>query len=357
LFVMKRHRWVAVAVLVAALLVCAGLASLAGANYTLLTHQVAQREGRGRDFAYLGPQFEVGGGGTSADGYICPPGQDMSNWIVVGDNHTSTQASYSTWHSGSGNQITLHVTNWSRPPAVKLRAVISCTNAPEEFPYTTSFQIPDCRSTPRKSCTANIPPFEIWDYWAGVVAKAHTPGESEYAALVPRAFCWSSTAPGCAGAPVSAKQFALHDGTDAIATSLTGQSLTRPPAVHLAEPSGCKVRRMQVSEEQRSGALDLVLHCRALNRGAAAHVRIGKPRSVSFRLHAGSGSVRVQLTKPPGTAEPLMYLAYGPANKTCRSVRSRVHAGSRTFLLGVNAHCGRAAGNAVAHLYVGGLIG
>jgi hypothetical protein len=52
-----------------------------------------------------------------------------------------------------------------------------------------------------------------------------------------------------------------------------------------------------------------------------------------------------------------MYLAYGPANKTCRSVRSRVHAGSRTFLLGVNAHCGRAAGNAVAHLYVGGLIG
>ena len=90
---------------------------------------------------------------------------------------------------------------------------------------------------------------------------------------------------------------------------------------------------------------------------AGQSVQLAKPLRRTFRLHQGIGSIRVRLPKPPGRAEPLSYLDYGTANKSCRSVRSQLRDRSRTFDLRVSASCGRAAGNAMAHLYVGGLLG
>ena len=75
------------------------------------------------------------------------------------------------------------------------------------------------------------------------------------------------------------------------------------------------------------------------------------------RLHNGRGSVEVRLAKPPGVANPLVYLAYGQANKSCGNVHTEVRDRSRNFDLRVTARCGRSAGNALAHLSIGGLIG
>jgi hypothetical protein len=63
----------------------------------------------------------------------------------------------------------------------------------------------------------------------------------------------------------------------------------------------------------------------------------------------------VRLAKPPATVKPLGYLVYGPASKSCRGVQDRLRMHPRTFDLRVSARCGRAAGNALARLYIGGL--
>jgi hypothetical protein len=85
-------------------------------------------------------------------------------------------------------------------------------------------------------------------------------------------------------------------------------------------------------------------------------VQFVKPVRRSFRLRRGSGSIRVRLAKPPGTVKPLLYLGYGRADKSCSNVRSRLRRRSRTLDLHINARCGRAARNARAHLYIGGLL-
>jgi hypothetical protein len=113
---------------------------------------------------------------------------------------------------------------------------------------------------------------------------------------------------------------------------------------------------MDVAVQNRSGYLRLQLRCRGLKRGAAVRVLFVKAVGRSFRLHRGTGAIRVRLSKPPGAVRPLMYLAYGRANKSCSSVRTRLRLQSRTLDVRVNARCGRAARNAVAHLYIGGLL-
>ena len=149
----------------------------------------------------------------------------------------------------------------------------------------------------------------------------------------------------------------MRDGVDIIATRFTDSSLTQPPGVRLTEPNGCAAQQGSLVSENRSGYMRLTLSCRGLKRGSTARVRIVKPVRRSFRLHGGSASVEVQLAKPPGSVQPLASLGYGQADKSCRSLHDRLRMHSRAFDLRVEAHCGRAAGNAMAHLYVGGLLG
>ena len=178
-------------------------------------------------------------------------------------------------------------------------------------------------------------------YWLAVFNhQMGFPPVEIYRELLQRVFCWSSTYPGCGkkgGVLRGAGQFALHNGTDAISLSFRDPHSARPPAIHEAAPSGCTVRGMQAVVEQGSGHLRLVLRCRAVRDGAAVRVRLAKPLRRSFRLHHGNGSIRVRLAKPPGPAEPLSYLDYGQANKSCSVVRSQVRDHSRTFDLRVEA--------------------
>jgi hypothetical protein len=335
------------------LVTAVGLASMARANTYQLSGPIVQRPAPtpgNFDFGYRGPQFVIGGfWQTSTDKYVCPTSQSLSNWVAVGDTADSADRAFSATSVGSGNQFKVSVTSWTTHKLF-LRVAASCTTAPLEFPYNP----PDCTQDPT-NCL--YPPGQYLPYWYGVF-NAGAPGVAQYAGLIKRAFCWSAAYPGCASSGTkSTRRFALHDGTDTVSLTFRHSSGTRPPAVRLSGAAGCTVQRIGVAVENRSGTLRLVLRCRALRRGAAVRVRFVNPVRRSFRLRRGSGSIRVQLAKPPGTAQPLLYLGYGRAGKQCSNVSDHLILRSRTVDLRVRARCGRVAGNAVAYLYIGGLLG
>lgn len=344
--------------LVATLLGLIGFGSIARASVYELSGPLVQRQGKAStDVGFRGPRFEVTAWGTSVDTYACPAGYSVSNWVVVPALRDTVGRSFASWHTGSGNQITLHVTSSTLAATEDLTAVVSCATYPwDEFPYPPD-PIPGCHSRPGRSCIPPTPPGDFEAYWDSVF-NTRTPGAAQYAELVQRAFCWSLTYPGCTSLqpPTSAEQTALHDGTNTFSTVFRDPSSTLPPAVHLAEPAGCTAMRETQSSEDRSAYLRLVLRCHRLKRGAVARVQIAKPVRRSFHLRGGSGSIEVRLAKPPGAVQPLVDLGYGPADKSCKHVHDRLRLHSRSFDLRVDARCGRAAGNAVAHLYVGGLI-
>ena len=352
----KRGGGAGVAV-VLALVSCVCFAPAARANTYQLFGPLAQRQGSAPgafDYADVGPQGVVTYLGTSSDTYVCPTGQSISNWVVVPDNIESFGGTLWQWSSGSGNQINVHVTNWSPPASAPNGTVYfqfagSCTTNPNEFPYDPGGCFGDF-------CPPSYPPGDYLPYWKGQLDQGNN---GPYDELVKRAFCWSSTFPGCAqtlGARKVVRRFALHNGSNTIALAFRPASFTRPPALRLSGAAGCTTRRMDVSGQNRSGQLRLVLRCRGLGRGVAVRARFVKPVGLSFRLHRGTGSLLVRLSKPPGTVRPLMSLGYGRSAKSCRNVTTRVRLHSRTFDLRVSARCGRAAGSSVAHLYIGGLL-
>ena len=336
---------------------------MARANTYNLSGPLVERQGAsGSDVGYRGPRFEVTRWGSSTDTYVCPGHTFVSNWIVVAAFRDSVGRSFAPFshadHSDQAvNDITIHVTNWSLGATVDLHAVVSCTNRTAEFPFPPPL-IPGCHRRPGRDCRPPLPPGEYEPYWNSVFGEGHPPGQAQYAELVKRAFCWSLTYPGCAahGKPASTKQVALQDGSNTISTTFTDSSLTVPPTIHLAEPAGCRVRHATVTSEDRTGFLRLVLSCQGLRRGSTARLRFANALNRSFHLHHGSGSITVRLPQPPGTVQPLVHLGYGSADKPCRSVHDRLREHSRTFDLRVDAHCGPAAGNAMAHLYVGGVV-
>src|SRR5437763_6458959 len=184
------------AVAVFAGLVGSGFGSVARANTYDLYGPLAQRQGSvpgAYDFAEVGPQFEVTEGGTSVDTYVCPSGQSISNWVVVADQIDSFGGILWQWSSGSGNQINIHVTNWNPPASapngsVLLQVAGSCTTNPSEFPYDPGGCFGDF-------CPPSYPPGDYLPYWKGQLDQGNN---GPYDELVKRAFCWSSTFPGCA---------------------------------------------------------------------------------------------------------------------------------------------------------------
>jgi hypothetical protein len=345
----RRTDWLGAAVAVLAL---AAFASVGRAATYHLSGPIVQRAAPtpgNFDFGYRGPRFLVTRGGhSSSDTYVCPSGQSLSNWVVVGDTADSADRDFDASSSGSGNQFNIFVINWSPYATVYLRLAASCTTAPNEFPY-------DPNNCGDFSCP--YPPGQYLPYWYGVFSGGQ-PGTAQYAQLIQRAFCWSTTYPGCgsAGARNGPGRFPLHNGTNTLFLTFRQPSATLPPAFRLAGASGCTARRLRVAVQNRTGYLRVVLRCGRVRRGAAARLRFVKPVRRSFGLRRGNGSVRVQVAKPLGTARPLLYVAYGHTNKRCANVRAQVRVRSRTSDLAVSARCGRAAGNAVANLYIGGLL-
>jgi hypothetical protein len=337
---------------VAAVAVGLAFASTAQANDYPLSQQLVSRGNPVTSFdnGYIGPDFQVGQGGTSTDHYTCPPGQVASNWLVVADDADSNTRH---WTSNSDlvrdvrqNEFEINATNWSLAPEIHLRLAASCTDDPNTYPWVgEAFHYLG----------------DYQGYWDDQFTPGNpaTPTPAAFGGLIERAFCWSPY-PGCtSGVGVRRKKrhFALHDGRNRISLTFRqpAQSL-RPPVVRLAGAAGCRARRMPLSAQDGVGQLTLVLRCHGLKRGAAARVRIRPSIRRTFRLRQGRGATSVRLRKPAGTVQPMMHVTYGRPAKPCRRVRPHLRLRSRTFSLRVSARCGRRAGNTVGHLDVGGLL-
>jgi hypothetical protein len=325
-----------------------------------LSRAIGQRTGvlpAEKDYAYQGPQFVVTSWGTSVDTYVCPSGQSLSGVVVVGDIRDSADRSFRTDITlpvlrPPSRTFDVSVINWSVTAAVRLRAAVSCSTDACWFPYDRHY----CK---QRHC--DYPPGDYYPWWLAVFS-AGPPGETQYAELIKRAFCWGYPGPGspkegCGRPGPHTGQFTVHSGSDVISETFKDPaSPALPPAVRLAGATGCAARQQSMSVEGGSGQLRLVLHCQRLKRHEVARLRIARPVRRSFRLHRGKGSIEVRLAKPPGSVQPLAYLGYGPENTRCGSVHDRLRIRPRSFSLRVNARCAPAAGNAVAHLYLGGLL-
>lgn len=351
-----KHR-VVVGLLVAAAATIAASATAAQASDYQLFDRVASRGNPRTSFdnGYRGPQFQVTGWAhSSVDEYSCPAGQVVSNWLVVPDD-----ASSNNWAFSSGSDLTvfgrhqfsINVTNWSMAHTLNLRLAASCTDDPNTYPYPGS-------THPGGKYYGDYQVY--WDdqFKAGAPAN---PTPAAYGGLVQRAFCWIAT-PGCPGSlglggGSRGKRVALRDGTNEISLTFTQPvGARRPPAVRLSSPAGCRAQAMPLSVRDGAGQLTLELRCRGIRRGAAARVSVGTAVTRNFRLRRGTGTVRVSLAKPAGSVAPYAYVSYGRASTPCRRVNDRLWLRSRTFTLRITARCGRAAGNAVGHLDVGGLL-
>lgn len=347
----QRRRTPRVALL-AALLVCCGSASIARANIYYLSNPIGERPAPtgGTDHIYVGPEFSVGFAGskspfpeTSTDAYYCPPSEVFSGFVVAAADAASNE---DHWDYTLPNRpalpgpfgpdhLRLEVTNWSfqtrHRNSTNLRLIASCTAGAPDAPLR--------------------PPTGSYQSWY----DEHV-GQGAWAELYERAYCWQ---PYCGGvsATQNVSRIALHNGTNTISTTLTRQSPTLPPAIHLTGADGCTAQRNGLQGGDRSDELSLVLECTGIKPGAEARLSVAKAHRVDIPLRHGNGSIHVELAKPPGTIDPPMYLGYGPDHEPCRSVSNQIRVRSRTFDIRINARCGPAAGDQVAHLYVGGLLG
>jgi hypothetical protein len=376
-------------VLVLALATYVGLTTDARANFfrfDALSPLITRSSAGATEYAYLGPEFRVDGGGSaSTDTYECainqPDGSGTATQSLVTDylpvvTHLETPGYGDTpWISDLGYSVTsdaslvagdtfhVTVTPWYGFTML-MHVVASCTTDYNVFGYQYGSYGP------------------YLDRWNASL-QATTPstdhpqqGTPDYVTLVGDAFHWGSK--GIPANPASASAasartrrpgtpFALHNGTNAIRipfgqVARSGRALARskrPPAIYLStQPAGahCRATQLQVPVVNGSGTVLLNLQCSDLKGGASARLQIHSAIRRSFRLHKGTGRFNIHLDKPPGSIPPFVYVSTHPAKTPCRVVHRKVHLRPRTLDLHMTARCKRVPRKATGTLYVGGLL-
>ncbi len=358
----RRPLWLLV--VVATLATCAGLAADARADDYYTNPALAKDGGnvvssryRGNslEYAWKGPRVIVQGNSTNSDYYYCLGADSPTNWAVVADDEASASLSFTSTSDAvfandqRRNWYSVTTTNWS-PYHVNIRVLSSCTNNTSVFGYNAG------------------PVFEWLDEWISWLLKEGPEGVFKY--LLNKAFGWedgSASSAHASSASVAAtaarngrKRFALRNGTNRISLGFKQPpSSRRPPAIYFTtKPASadCKAESMHANVHDGSGGLLLELDCRGVGRGDFARLKVRKAIRRNFKLVKGAGEVDINLDKPPGKVEPLVYLSSRPANEPCKIRDHDLDLGRRTVDLAIEAHCGKVSRGAIGRLYVGGLL-
>jgi hypothetical protein len=358
------------------------LASDARANYYPLqgTTPLASRSASGAsEFAYVGPEvIATSSGGASTDGYDCPAGQAVTNYLAVvthiGPEDPDDPVADQPWNSDLSYDVesdasvvaaghTFHVTIlvWAGPVVQRMHVLVTCGTDYNVFPYQHGEYGP------------------YLDAWNAELQRvcdrscSDQPSFPDYSVLVRTAFHWATMGepanPASASTAVAASprasrgrrgggRFALHNGTNQIGMKFRKARNPRPPAIYLSRLANrhCRATQLQVPVISGSGTLSLQLQCHGLKRGAHARLTIRKAIQRSFHLHQGTGRLNIHLDKPPGKVSPFVYVSTHPAKAPCRAVHRKVRFRPRTLDLHLVARCERVPRKATGTLYVGGLL-
>jgi hypothetical protein len=155
------------------------------------------------------------------------------------------------------------------------------------------------------------------------------------------------------------KNVALHNGVTSVQLTVPHTTGSRPPAILLSTTPAsvkCSALSYRYHANNKKGSFSMRMRCRNLPRGAKARLLFRAPYVRVFKLHNGTGTIRIQLDKFPGTAVPLGQLTTRPRNTNCTAIPTGRHIGPHQFTARARVTCRGLPRNAQGVLAVGGLL-
>ncbi len=162
-----------------------------------------------------------------------------------------------------------------------------------------------------------------------------------------------------AAAARTVKTFAVRNGVTSVTLTVPHTTGLRPPAILLStRPANlsCSVLSYRYHAIRKKGTFDLRIRCRKVGSGAQGRLVFRRPYVRVFKLHNGTGTIKLRLDKFPGTAVPLGQLTTRPRAAKCTATPTGQHVGRHVFTASARVSCHGLPHNATGVLAAGGLL-
>ena len=133
-----------------------------------------------------------------------------------------------------------------------------------------------------------------------------------------------------AAAARTVKTFVVHTGVTSVTLTVPHTTGLRPPAILLSTTPAnlrCSVLSYRYHAIGKKGTFDMRIRCRSVGSGARARLVFRRPYVRVFKLHDGTGTVKLRLDRFPGTAVPLGQLTTRPRAANCTATPTGLHVG------------------------------
>jgi hypothetical protein len=162
-----------------------------------------------------------------------------------------------------------------------------------------------------------------------------------------------------AAAARTVRTFAIRSGVTSVRLAVPHSTGSRPPAILLStRPADlrCSVLSYRYHAIEERGTFGMRMRCRKVGSGARGRVVFRRPYVRVFKLHNGTGTIRVRLDKFPGSAAPLGQLTTRPHVTNCSATPTGRRVGKHVFTARARVSCHGLPHDAKAVLAVGGLL-
>lgn len=162
-----------------------------------------------------------------------------------------------------------------------------------------------------------------------------------------------------AAAARTVKTFAIRNGITSVRLTVPHTTGLRPPAILLStRPANlrCSVSSYRYHAIRKQGTFDMRIRCRKVRSGARGRLVFQRPYVRVFKLHNGTGTIKIRLDKFPGTAVPLGQLSTRPRTTRCTATPTGRHVGEHVFTASARVSCRGLPRDARGVLAVGGLL-
>jgi hypothetical protein len=151
----------------------------------------------------------------------------------------------------------------------------------------------------------------------------------------------------------------IHNGVTSVNLTVPHMTGLRPPAILLStRPADlrCTVVSYRYHAADKVGTFGMRIRCRKVGRAAQARLVFRQPYVRVFNLRNGTGTVKIQLDKFPGSARPLAELTTRPRTTNCVATPAGSHVGKHLFTASAHVTCRGLPRNAKGVLAFGGLL-
>ncbi len=162
-----------------------------------------------------------------------------------------------------------------------------------------------------------------------------------------------------AAAARTVKTFAIRNRVTSVRLTVPQTTGSRPPAILLStRPASlrCSVLSYRYHAIRKKGTFDMRIRCAKLGSAARGRLVFRRPYVRVFKLHNGTGTIKIRLDKFPGTAVPLGELSTRPHATKCTATPTGRRVGKHVFTASARVSCRGLPPDARGVLAVGGLL-